>query len=200
MNPLQSTKALDFYFDRADCLREERLPQALRLPVPVESGGSGAETLTDHGVLLGSGTDAITATAVGSTGQVLTGVTGADPSWQSPAAKFVDRGDPSSYDKVLANWTTDGTWRDWDLSSVVPAGAVAIVLRLSGYCNPTAQVAFRKNGNSNAINISACNFTVISVWFEFVVIVPCSTARVIEYNAGNVTWGALNSAVVGWLL
>lgn len=52
-------------------------------PTPVNEGGTGAITLTDHGVLLGSGTGAITATAVGSTGQVLQGVTGADAAYST---------------------------------------------------------------------------------------------------------------------
>lgn len=47
----------------------------------VTYGGTGASTLTDHGVLLGSGTDAITPTAVGATGEYLAGSTGADPTW-----------------------------------------------------------------------------------------------------------------------
>lgn len=47
--------------------------------IQVESGGTGASTLTDHGVLVGSGTDPITALAVGTNGQVLVGSTGADP-------------------------------------------------------------------------------------------------------------------------
>lgn len=49
------------------------------LPLPVARGGVGAATLTDHGVLVGSGTSAVDALAVGSNGQVLVGSTGADP-------------------------------------------------------------------------------------------------------------------------
>ena len=45
----------------------------------VASGGTGAATLTDHGVLIGSGTGAITALSVGTNGQLLIGSTGADP-------------------------------------------------------------------------------------------------------------------------
>lgn len=41
--------------------------------------------LTAHGVLLAQGASAFTATAPGTTGQVLTGVTGADPIWAAPA-------------------------------------------------------------------------------------------------------------------
>ena len=45
----------------------------------VADGGTGASTLLDHGVLVGSGTDAITALTVGTNGQLLVGSTGADP-------------------------------------------------------------------------------------------------------------------------
>jgi hypothetical protein len=47
----------------------------------VARGGTGASTLTANGVLYGSGTSAIAATAVGATGEVLVGNTGAAPSW-----------------------------------------------------------------------------------------------------------------------
>ena len=47
--------------------------------IPVADGGTGASTLTDHGVLVGSGTGAITALAVGTDGQVLVGSSAADP-------------------------------------------------------------------------------------------------------------------------
>jgi hypothetical protein len=46
----------------------------------VAQGGTGAGTLTDHGILLGSGTSAITATAAPTDGQLLIGSTGNDPS------------------------------------------------------------------------------------------------------------------------
>lgn len=55
-------------------------------PQPVAEGGTGATTLTAHGVLLGEGASAITPTAVGTNGQVLLGSTGADPGWVTPTA------------------------------------------------------------------------------------------------------------------
>ncbi len=58
-------------------------------PQPVVEGGTGAQTLTSHGVLLGNTTSAITATAAGTTGQVLTGVTSSAPVWASPAASSI---------------------------------------------------------------------------------------------------------------
>jgi len=55
----------------------------------VAGGGTGAITLTSNGVLLGNGTSAVTATTAGTTGQVLTGVTGSAPTFQSPAASSI---------------------------------------------------------------------------------------------------------------
>ena len=56
----------------------------------VAGGGTGQVTLTNHGVLVGAGTSEITQLAVGTTGQVLQGNTGADPSWGSPAASSIN--------------------------------------------------------------------------------------------------------------
>jgi hypothetical protein len=58
-------------------------------PQPVVEGGTGAQTFTAHGVLVGEGTSAVAVTAAGTTGQVLTGSTGADPVWASPAASSI---------------------------------------------------------------------------------------------------------------
>lgn len=54
---------------------------ALTTPLFVDQGGTGAASLTDHGVLVGSGTSAITALAVGTDGQLLLGSDGADPAF-----------------------------------------------------------------------------------------------------------------------
>ena len=47
--------------------------------VPVTDGGTGVSTLTDHGLLVGSGVGAITALGVATDGQLPIGSTGADP-------------------------------------------------------------------------------------------------------------------------
>ena len=48
-------------------------------PLIVGKGGTGAATLTDHSLLVGSGTDAVTALGVATNGQLPIGSTGADP-------------------------------------------------------------------------------------------------------------------------
>ena len=52
---------------------------SLDTPVSVSNGGTGASTLTDGGVLLGSGTGAVTALGQATNGQLVVGSTGADP-------------------------------------------------------------------------------------------------------------------------
>jgi len=51
--------------------------------LPVAHGGTGATSLTAHGVLVGEGTSPIAATAVGGTNTVLHGITGADPTFSA---------------------------------------------------------------------------------------------------------------------
>jgi hypothetical protein len=53
----------------------------LTTPLTVPQGGTGVATLTANGVVLGNGASALSATAVGTTGQVLVGNTGGAPSW-----------------------------------------------------------------------------------------------------------------------
>lgn len=53
-------------------------------PAEVAKGGTGNATLTDHGVLLGSGTAAVTPTASPTDGQLLIGSTGVDPALAVP--------------------------------------------------------------------------------------------------------------------
>ena len=51
----------------------------LATPLTVANGGTGVATLTDGGVLVGSGTGAVTALSVGTNGQLLIGSSSADP-------------------------------------------------------------------------------------------------------------------------
>jgi hypothetical protein len=54
---------------------------SIETPVSAANGGLGVASPTDHAVLVGSGASAVTPITVGTTGQVLRGVTGADPAF-----------------------------------------------------------------------------------------------------------------------
>lgn len=61
---------------------------ALTNPLTVANGGTGRATLTNHGVLVGAGTSAITQLAVGATNSVMVGSTGADPSFSTSSTSY----------------------------------------------------------------------------------------------------------------
>ena len=67
----------DDYVDAGVWIEKE--PAKLVADLAVADGGTGASTLTDHAILLGSGTDPITPLAVLGAGEIVVGVAGADP-------------------------------------------------------------------------------------------------------------------------
>lgn len=112
---------------------------------------------------------------------------------------FVNRGDPSAADFVLSGLTTDGTWRNLDLSSILPVGVLAIILKV--IINAASQgrdFSFRKDGNVNSINAGIVGIQVSSVSFFAIVIVAVPPSRIIEYKATNATWAFVNLTVMGW--
>ena len=95
-------------------------------PVEVAAGGTGAATLTDHGVLVGSGTGAVTALAVGTTGQLLVAATGADPAFSSSAeADFTFGGAESGSSRRLTLENTSNTAGSNAVLSITTAGGSA---------------------------------------------------------------------------
>jgi len=113
---------------------------------------------------------------------------------------FIDRGDPAVYDFTQATLTTDDTWQDLDLSTIIPAGAKAVILRVCvNNSTPETGIYFRKKGNVNAINMGQILAQTSNVWNESDIIVALDSTRHIEYNATNTTWAGILILVKGWL-
>jgi hypothetical protein len=114
---------------------------------------------------------------------------------------FVDRGDPTAYDFTLASLTTDNTWRDLDLSVIVPSNSKAVALMVEVNDDAVGSyIGFRKNGNTSSYN-SVYTYTQVSgVLDSNVVIVFCDSNRIIEYIASNTTFTAINISVIGWFI
>lgn len=113
--------------------------------------------------------------------------------------EYVDRGDPAARDYAIGDFTADGTWRDLDLSSIVPAGAVAVALSViiqDDAVNSTFQ--FRKNGNSNTAVAAVARTLIANVIQYQDLFVACDANRVIEYSATNLAWINLDVTVKGW--
>lgn len=70
---------------------------------------------------------------------------------------FVDRGDPATYDFDETDLTLDGTWRELDLSRIVPSSATRVLLSAQIEDTFGANgdwVHFRDTGKSNNYNVS----------------------------------------------
>jgi hypothetical protein len=116
---------------------------------------------------------------------------------------YIDRGNPASeaYDYTLSDFTTDATWRDLDLSAIVPAGAKAIQVFISIEDGTTEKYFFlRKNGNTSFYNVVGNRTQVANVLTSYTITVGCDANQVVEYRASNVTFTTINLMVAGWYL
>lgn len=77
LDEIQVSTTTEFKWDKNGDVNINSL--TLVVPLTVPNGGTGVATLTDHGIMLGSGTGAVTVTAAPTNGQLLIGSTGVDP-------------------------------------------------------------------------------------------------------------------------
>jgi len=112
---------------------------------------------------------------------------------------YVHRGDPAAYDFAVGDFTTDGTWRDLDLSAIIPTIATCILMEIE-VTSPTAgkEFRFRKNGQTNAINHWDSEVTVGNQHQSAMAIVAVGTDRIVEYKIDSATYNTLNVVVRGW--
>lgn len=116
---------------------------------------------------------------------------------------FIDRGDPGTNDYTHANLTGDSTWRDMDLSSIIPAGATAVLLRTTMYDESGTGMTlyFRKNGNSNTINIGGNSVQVITLTNKPEdTLVALDSNRKIEYWLSSTATDSISVNVAGYFM
>jgi len=124
-----------------------------------------------------------------------TGLTGA-----GGGTSLIDRGDPAANDKTLSDFTTDNAYHDLNLSSIVPAGATWILLKVVVMSSTIpAYIRFRKKGNSNSINVAVADCIQANLSHPYQFLCPCDADRVIEYYASNSTWSSIQLSVSGWI-
>ena len=114
---------------------------------------------------------------------------------------YVDRGDPDAFDWTQGNFTQDSTWRDLDLSSIVPAGAVLVLFRcLIRHAIVSKTFGLRKNGNSNEYSRVRPISQVANIPVEYNLIIECDEDRKVEYNAEANSWSNIDLVVMGWFV
>lgn len=114
---------------------------------------------------------------------------------------FVDRGDPAGPDFGTGDIIADDTWRELDLSGIVPANTKAILFlcRVKNI-DTGVWLYFRKAGNSNEENTSRAVTQVSNVWRYIDRVCPISDDRKIEYKSSVTTWLFVRITVKGWWL
>jgi hypothetical protein len=109
---------------------------------------------------------------------------------------FVARGDVGN-DYQLGDLTTDGSWYELDLSSIVPAGAKAVVLLVQINDNAAdSEIQMRLNGATYTEARMVTQVANIYNRNTFILSVPAS--RIVQYNLTNTTWSAVYIKVTGW--
>lgn len=114
---------------------------------------------------------------------------------------LVDRGDPNAWDWQIGVLTLDGTYQDLDCSAIVPAGAVAIYMRVAIVCATAGfGLYFRKNGNTNGYNLVGQLCVIPTFKYGYSFIVFCDAGRVIEYSGAAGQFSGLDLLVTGWFI
>jgi len=112
---------------------------------------------------------------------------------------FNNRGDPSTWDFRETNLVLDGNWHDLDLSSIVPSGATAVLIRMQVVHPTTVGQYFeiRKKGNSNVHSSSQVLNQVGNVWSVGDYIIICDSNRIVEYRS-TVAFSGVGIVIKGW--
>jgi hypothetical protein len=107
-------------------------------------------------------------------------------------SKIIDRGDPVSADFSSGDFTLDGTWRNLDISSVVPSWASVVVFRV--FCTPNStavgdglRLLFRKDTNANDLNVSGFETRLDvaglnRIFYTDLMVAIHSVGTIVEYN------------------
>lgn len=112
---------------------------------------------------------------------------------------FVDRGDPENADFEAGDFIKDSSWRNLDLSGIVPTTAKAVLFALDIIATTTHEKCrFRKKGNVFEKNMSSLFTQVAYISKAADMVCPIGTDGLLEYNIDAATWGAIRFTVKGW--
>jgi hypothetical protein len=115
---------------------------------------------------------------------------------------IVYRDEVHAFDFTVTNFIIDGTWRDLDLSSIIPFGAKGVLIRSAFNTSQSGSIlGFRKNGFTNTFSCSYSSVLVAGGVNRAESIVGVDSDRKIEYLTTNGhTYSSLNLVVLGWFI
>lgn len=118
-----------------------------------------------------------------------------------PFLRFSNRGDPENPDWIHWWLTKDGQWHTLDCSSIVPAGAVAILFNIEAASLLAAKAfSLRKKGNVNVYNNSVLRTQIGRSPINAELLCFCDTERKVEYMTSLAVWLVIDLTIMGWWL
>jgi len=119
--------------------------------------------------------------------------------------RFIDRGDALDYDFGFGDFVADNTWRELDLSSVVPIEAANKMVMLYIHYKHTSatggMLKLREKGNNYERNIKVMRILVTNIThYRTSEMVMLDSDRKIEYCLGSNHLTHLSITVLGWMI
>ncbi len=109
----------------------------------------------------------------------------------------VERGVVSGYDFTIGDFTRDNTWREMDLSSIVPANAKWVTIYVSiSTLEAMRNVRFRKKNELNDRYEPILWVHVATGVYTKIIILPIGSDGIIEYSASVATGISLDVVVL----
>lgn len=110
-----------------------------------------------------------------------------------------NRGDAEFVDFAVGDWIADNTWREKDLSGIIPEGAKGFSAAVNIRANAINKVAqFRMHGNIRGINVSKIQTQVANVSILQDITQLISDDRIMEYRISTFAWATINFTVKSW--
>lgn len=120
--------------------------------------------------------------------------------YSSPVGhRYVDRGDIDTHDFFGSDFIKDNTWRDLDLSGIIPKGTVLVIMRGAIVATEIDNyLDFRTKGNAYSVNMSVLNTYVANQYNDGMYLVKPDKNGFVQYKAAAALKDSTVVIVNGW--
>lgn len=112
---------------------------------------------------------------------------------------YEGRGSYTLPDFIVGDFTADDTWRELDLSGIVPEGVTGVHIRCIGiHANVSKVVKFREKGTGDSLHKCEIRTQVANQAINAHFVTAISSDRKIEYFMNAPNWTKFGLVVRGW--
>lgn len=121
---------------------------------------------------------------------------------QAAGMIFVPRGEtPAGYDFEVGDFTCDTTWRDLDLSAIIPVNTklVYLTVRIRADLADKAFWLRQKGSPSTYLDIPMITMVANLTTLHLVLVVPDADGF-LQYYGESATWAQIRMEILGWFV